>query len=58
MQEQLSRSTQTPPFILNIVTLAHPCARDIPFILNIVTLAHPCARDIPFILNIKKAVKK
>jgi hypothetical protein len=23
------------PFILNIVTLAHPCARDIPFILNI-----------------------
>jgi hypothetical protein len=23
------------PFILNIVTPAHPCARDIPFILNI-----------------------
>jgi hypothetical protein len=46
------------PFILNIVTPAHPCARDIPFILNIVTPAHPCARDIPFILNIKKAVKR
>jgi hypothetical protein len=42
------------PFILNIVTPAHPCARDIPFILNIVTPAHPCARDIPFILNIKR----
>ncbi|MFT5811783.1 MAG: hypothetical protein ACI9KM_002556, partial [Rubritalea sp.] len=24
-----------PSFILNIVTPAHPCARDIPFILNI-----------------------
>ncbi|MFT5225165.1 MAG: hypothetical protein ACI8XX_000912 [Polaribacter sp.] len=46
------------PFILNIVTPAHPCARDIPFILNIVTPAHPCARDIPFILNIKKALSK
>jgi hypothetical protein len=43
------------PFILNIVTPAHPCAHDIPFILNIVTPAHPCAHDIPFILNIKKA---
>jgi hypothetical protein len=39
---------------LNIVTLSHPCDRDIPFGLNIVTLSHPCDRDIPFGLNIKK----
>jgi hypothetical protein len=40
------------PFFLNIVTLSHPCDRDIPFFLNIVTLSHPCDRDIPFFLNI------
>jgi hypothetical protein len=44
--------------ILNIVTLSHPCDRDIPFILNIVTLSHPCDRDIPFILNIKSALRR
>jgi len=39
---------------LNMVTLSHPCDRNIPFLLNMVTLSPPCDRNIPFILNIKK----